>query len=475
MHILQARLRTIPLKTRMPFKYGIATMTTFPLAFIELQCQINSNKTRGWSSDILPPKWFTKEAEKDPMVEIIEMQEVIEHACLASKELQADQPFDFWCKLYTCQATWAAERNIPSLLAQFGTSLIERAIMDAYCRFQGKPFHQLMLHHGLGFDPHWFGKPFALASMDETIPAKPLKHLIVRHTVGLSDPILDSDIQLSERLEDGLPQSLERCVAHYGIKHLKIKIAGNMQEDAERLLRIERMLETKPHEDTRFSLDGNERFNSMALFKDYWQRLESDPRLKRFFERILFVEQPLHRQSALEGETAATLSSWDHPPPIIIDESDGDIHSNEKGLSLGYAGTSHKNCKGIFKSIANACLLKAKEKEFPNRPFLISGEDLCNQGPISVIQDCCVAASLGISSVERNGHHYCTGLANHPTGIQKAIMQNHDDFYRLHDHGWPTLHIRDGLISTQSLNRSPFGLDFEPDLDDYPCEVDRTF
>ena len=80
MHILQARLRTVSLKTRMPFKYGIATMTTFPLAFIELQCQINGTKIRGWSSDILPPKWFTKEADKDPMVEIIEMQEVIEHA-----------------------------------------------------------------------------------------------------------------------------------------------------------------------------------------------------------------------------------------------------------------------------------------------------------------------------------------------------------------------------------------------------------
>jgi hypothetical protein len=66
-------------------------------------------------------------------------------------------------------------------------------------------------------------------------------------------------------------------------------------------------------------------------------------------------------------------------------------------------------------------------------------------------------------------------LADHPTGIQKAIMQNHDDFYRLHDHGWPTLHIRDGLISMQSLNQSPFGLGFEPDLGDYPCEVDRTF
>lgn len=281
MHILQARLRTVSLKTRMPFKYGIATMTTFPLAFIELQCQINGTQIRGWSSDILPPKWFTKEADKDPMVEIIEMQEVIEHACLASKELQADQPFDLWRKLYTCQATWAAKRNIPSLLAQFGTSLIERAILDAYCRYQGKPFHQLLLHHGLGFDPHWFGKPFALASMGETIPAKPLEYLIARHTVGLSDPILDSDIQPSERLEDGLPQSLERCIAHYGIKHLKIKIAGDMQEDAERLLRIERMLETKPLEDTKFSLDGNERFDSMALFKDYWQRLESDPRLKR--------------------------------------------------------------------------------------------------------------------------------------------------------------------------------------------------
>ena len=87
-----------------------------------------------------------------------------------------------------------------------------------------------------------------------------------------------------------------------------------MQEDAERLLRIERMLETKPLEDTKFSLDGNERFDSMALFKDYWQRLESDPRLKRFFKRILFLWSNPYTDKALLREK----QPLHYPPGTIL-------------------------------------------------------------------------------------------------------------------------------------------------------------
>jgi len=97
----------------------------------------------------------------------------------------------------------------------------------------------------------------------------------------------------------------------------------------------------------------------------------------------------------------------------------------------------------------------------------MSGEDLCNQGPVAVMQDLCVTAALGIESVERNGHHYCAGLSHHPVSIREQMLQFHGDVYHPSPQGWPTLNIESGLISTHSINQSPFGIHFLPKTEDY--------
>ena len=72
--------------------------------------------------------------------------------------------------------------------------------------------------------------------------------------------------------------------------------------------------------------------------------------------RMLFLEQPLHRDVALITD----LRGWPDHPPVIIDESDAELASFPRALKAGYAGTSFKSCKGIFKGIANACLARAR-------------------------------------------------------------------------------------------------------------------
>ena len=134
---------------------------------------------------------------------------------------------------------------------------------------------------------------------------------------------------------------------------------------------------------------------------------------------------------------------------------------------MGYAGTSHKNCKGIIKSVANRALIHHLSTENPNASLIMSGEDLCNQGPVVVMQDLCVAAALGIESVERNGHHYCAGLSDHPASVQETMLQHHGDVYQSSPHGWPTLNIRDGQISMKTINQAPFGIQIIPETGDY--------
>ena len=172
-----------------------------------------------------------------------------------------------------------------------------------------------------------------------------------------------------------------------------------------------------------------------------------------FWPKLLFIEQPLHRDVALTA--ASDWSAWPERPPIIIDESDAELGSLPAALALGYAGTSHKNCKGIFKGVANACLLA--QRRAAGKPAMLSGEDLTNVGPVALLQDLAVQAVLGVTSVERNGHHYFAGLAQFPPEIQQHMLTHHGDLYTRSAAGWPRLDVRDGRIALGSTLNAPFG------------------
>jgi hypothetical protein len=147
---------------------------------------------------------------------------------------------------------------------------------------------------------------------------------------------------------------------------------------------------------------------------------------------------------------------------MIIDESDGELESAAHALELGYAGTSHKNCKGIVKGIANAGLLEKLRQQ--GERAVLTGEDLCNLGPVALLQDLAMMALLGIEHVERNGHHYYRGLGLWPADWQEAALLAHGDLYTADDHGFVRLDIRSGRINLGSINQAPFGVahQFDP-------------
>jgi len=462
-----AGITSVDLKTRMPFKYGIATMTSFPLVFLSLDCEINGHAAKGISSDLLPPKWFKKDPDQAPDAELKELRQVIEHACDICAGIQGKTVFECWQQLYNEQDAWGKQQNHPPLLTHFGSSLAERAMIDAFCRNNQTTFFQALKENALGIRLDGIHPELNESSIAETLPKAPLKNIIARHTVGLSDPLTEAEISPDERLTDGLPQSLDSCLNTYGIRHLKIKICGDFDTDRQRLLDIARIMTQRPPESFGFTLDGNEQFEEMGQFNDYWNRLTSINDLQHFMNHLLFVEQPLKRDVALNQEVSTALQTWKNKPRIIIDESDGTLHSAAEAIRMGYAGTSHKNCKGVIKSVANRAFIHHLTLKHSGSSCIMSGEDLCNQGPVAVMQDLCVTAALGIESVERNGHHYCAGLSHHPVSIREQMLQFHGDVYHPSPQGWPTLNIESGLISTHSINQSPFGIHFLPKTEDY--------
>lgn len=451
--LVASELFRLPLRARMPFRYGIVTMTEVSHVLLRLTFEIDGQRHSGVAADHLPPKWFTKDPARALDEEIVEMLRVIRAAVAQARPRRAATPFQFWRELYAAQAAWGREQQLPPLLVHFGTSLVERALVDAFCQAKHQPLAAALRENLLGVDLGALHAPLAGTSPRDWLPARPPETVFARHTVGLLDPIEEGDILPADRVSDGLPQSLADCVRFYGLRHFKIKIDADVVRARERLQQIAGVLARECGADYAFSLDGNESFRDPAAFASQLRALLAEPGLRAFWPQLLFIEQPLHRDVALTP--AADWSAWPDRPPIIIDESDAEIGSLPAALRLGYAGTSHKNCKGIFKGVAHACLLA--QRRAAGQPAMLSGEDLTNVGPVALLQDLAMQAVLGVTSVERNGHHYFAGLSQFPAALQAHTLAHHGDLYTRSAAGWPRLDVRAGRLALGSVLRAPFG------------------
>src|SRR5258707_10521206 len=125
--IIHCRLLRTDLRARMPFKYGITTMTEVPHVFVIVRLAIDDGISEGIAADHLPPKWFTKQPERDTVEEIGEMVQVIRHAMGLAEGMSGRTVFDLWRRLYEEQSRWAKANGVAALLAHFGTSPVERA------------------------------------------------------------------------------------------------------------------------------------------------------------------------------------------------------------------------------------------------------------------------------------------------------------------------------------------------------------
>jgi len=269
--------------------------------------------------------------------------------------------------------------------------------------------------------------------------------IAVRHTVGLLDPIVAADQRPEERLNDGLPETLEEVVAHYRTRYFKLKVGGNIAADLDRLARIAAVLDGALG-DYRTTLDGNEQYDDIEGVAELWRRVCETPALSRLAAATLWIEQPIARACAL----AKPVAGLARLKPLIIDESDGELASFPAALALGYSGVSSKNCKGFYKSILNAARV-ARLNATAGRPqYIIAGEDLTTLAGVSVQQDLALVSLLGLAHVERNGQHFIDGMSFAPASEQAKFVHAHPDLYE-RVAGPARLRIREGRLALGSL------------------------
>jgi len=418
-------------KLRMPFRFGVVTLTEAPQAFV--RCRIRTDDGReaeGAAAELLAPKWF----DKNPALSNEDNFEQLRTSLHAARGQYL---------AHGMATAWQHSSPTRGLVENYGPALLDRAVLDALCRSMGLSFYEAIERNLVGAEVF---EGIDLPAFFSTL--KPQTTVAARHTVGMVDPITAAD--QTGRVNDGLPETLEEVVARYGQRWFKLKVGGDARADIERLCAIAAVLDRIPGP-YHASLDGNEQYEDMAGVAALWSKMKGEPKLRRLVESVIFIEQPVKRQKALERKIAGI------DKPVIIDESDDALDAFARAKDLGYRGVSSKTCKGIYKSLVN----RARCAAWGNGYFM-SGEDLTIQAGLALQQDLALVSLLGLTHVERNGHHYVNGMAGLGREEQDAFFAAHPDLYE-RSHGAVRVKITNGELAIGSLSCNGYASAALPD------------
>ena len=435
---------------RFPFQFGAAVISGCASVYLRVTLESDQGKhAAGVSSCGLSSFWFDKEGAlesgEDPGL-LLRTVRVASEAYLSAGSGSA---WELHQQVNPAVRKTLGDEGLNDLTAGYGIALMDAAIVDAICRMAGTTFHQALRGNLLGLDPE----------LTRILPETPARSIHLRHTVGLMDPIRCSDLQ--DPLHDGLPEALEEIIREYGVSYFKIKVSRDIDSMRERLIRIAEILESEVR-DYYVTFDGNEDFQEMQAFQEFIRQIHSEPRLSRFWERILFIEQPLARNLALEDSVSDSLHAIKELKPVIIDESDGTDDALDQALQLGYSGTSVKYCKGVLKTLNNYFKRAQWEKDGRGE-IILSAEDLTHVPVVGLHQDLCTAAALGLKHCERNGQHYYRGLDVLDPAEWDGVLSNYPSLYRKRSQDLVTLEVRQGRLSLDEINLHGFGVIKEPD------------
>ena len=302
-----------PVVLRLPFRFGVVTLTHCPQAFAQVRIRLSDGREIiGAAAEMMAPKWFDKNlalSNEDNFNQLRDVLHLARDAYLSDPA--PDTAFGHFARHYDAHQVTSAARGYNPLLANYGPALIDRAILDALCRAHGTSFYLAMQCNlpGIGATR----QEFAGLDIEHFLAAlNPAPSIEARHTVGLVDAITAAD--LKEPVNDGLPETLEQVVTHYGHRTFKLKVGGNLDADLARLRAIAAVLDQvdAPY---RASLDGNEQYENAEQVQALLARMRGTPALQRLVASILFVEQPIGRKTALEADFRGNALGL----PVIID------------------------------------------------------------------------------------------------------------------------------------------------------------
>jgi L-alanine-DL-glutamate epimerase-like enolase superfamily enzyme len=426
---------------RTPYQFGGRSVDR--VTILNVNCRVRTGAGReawGFGSMTLGNAWafpsVSQEVGLGAMVALAGDLRRITRACD-----EAGHPVDLFRALepeyLRAAATVTRARSVPAPIPKLCTlvvaSAFDAALHDAYGKAFGlssyATYGPSFMRHDLSRD---LGTAFAGEYLDRYVPVPPRPRTLVFHSVGASDPLEPADVR--ERLNDGLPNTLEEWIARDGLVAFKIKLnGGHLDADLDRVVRIDRVVTriqaTRRVTDWKYLLDFNEGCPNVEYLIEFLRRVREGTAAG--FDRVLYIEQPTARD--LTRDRSNVMQQAAKLRPIVIDESLTDLESLLLAREMGYTGVALKACKGQ----SQAMLMAAAAQKF--------GMFLC-------VQDLtCPGASLVHSA----------GIAARVPG-NAGIEANARQFVPAANAAWETrfpglFTIRDGVMQTGQLTGSGLG------------------
>ncbi|MHC1767647.1 MAG: enolase C-terminal domain-like protein [Verrucomicrobiia bacterium] len=426
-HPTGATLYFLPVRTRVPLKFGPETLTEVTCARVSLRVVDRQGKmAEGWGETPLSVQWvwpsrkpyqarhealmhFCRElaqawatfAETGHPIEVghaFKEQVLPKHLALANANLPA------------------GAEPIPWLAALVCCSAFDIALHDAYGQLLGCDVYATYgpehMHHDLahfltpvkGSEVSFSGK-----FPSEFLHQPRQEQLRAWHLVGGLDPLDPDDLQGNEP-NDGYPVLLSDWIRRDGLTCLKVKLRGNDWDwDYNRLVRVGRM--AIEHEVEWLSADFNCTVTDPAWVASLLDRLRDEH--PRIYGMILYVEQPFpYDLERLRIDTHSVSAR----KPLFLDESAHDWRLIALGRELGWSGVALKTCKTQTEAILSACWANAH-----GMPLMV--QDLSNP-MLAQIPHLLLAAHTGtIMGVETNGMQFYPEASLPEQAVHPGVFQ----------------------------------------------------
>jgi L-alanine-DL-glutamate epimerase-like enolase superfamily enzyme len=450
--VREATLFYLPIKTRVPLKFGAQVVEQVVCARVRVRVEDASGRSaEGWGETPLSVAWVwpaalsweEREARMKAFCQVLAREIVGFGECGHPMELgDSFQRHRLHSLLEEANRGLDEAACMPHLAAQVCHSLFDLAIFDAFGQLHGRPVFEMLGAEFLSRDlADFLDGDLRFAGQRPAHYLRPRQdRLPVWHLIGGLDPLEPMDLSGAEP-NDGYPVLLRDWIRTDGLRCLKIKLRGNDGPwDYERLVRVGRIAIEEGCE--WLTADFNCTVTDPAYVCDILDRLLAEQ--PRIYAMTLYIEQPFPYDLEAHRIDVRSVSAR---KPLFLDESAHDWRFVRLGRELGWSGVALKTCKTLTGALLSLCWARA-------HGMTLMVQDLTNP-MLAQIPHVLLAAHAGtIMGVESNGMQFYPDASLPEARVHPGIFSR-----------------RGGMLDLSTLAGAGFGYRVEEIARDLPVPV----
>ena len=426
-----ATLWFLPVRTRVPLKFGTETLTSVTCARVRLRvADAHGVTAEGWGETPLSVQWVWPSprpyAGRHETLKsfCIQLAQAWSHFGASGHPVELGHDFaeHVLPRLLACSDARSTadddngtDPSMPWLAALVCCSAFDLALHDAYGQLHGRPTYSTYTGEFLSRDlaefigPDAAGTSFAGKFPADFLVAGPPAKLLAWHLVGGADPLEASELDGSEP-DDGHPVLLMDWIRCDGLRALKVKLRGtDATWDLARLVKVGTL--ALPAGVELLTADFNCTVTDPAYVCDILDQLAADhPQISA---RLRYVEQPFPYDLDRYPLDVRPVSGR---KPLFLDESAHDWKKVRLGRSLGWTGVALKTCKTQTGALLAACWAKAHGME-------LMVQDLTNP-MLAMLPHALLAAHVGtIAGVETNAMQFYPAASGPEAAVHPGLYR----------------------------------------------------